>query len=186
MLNLLYKYLVLHNHVSVPGVGSFDIETVPATLNVNNVTPPSYSLKFSSGTALTDKNFYRFVSNETGVNEVDAVRKFQDFAYQLRKDIQSFPQVELSGLGLLKKDASGGLLFEPSFSVSKYFSPVTALPVNSIAVTEKADTVITLEPIEEFTEEAVIKKDRWWVWAIVLMIIALATISYFFMQGEII
>lgn len=186
MLNFLYKYLVLHDHVSVPGIGSFNIEKKPAMFNTDVVNPPSYVIKFSPGTALTEKKFYRFLSDETGVSEVDAVRNFQDFAYQLRKDIQSFPQVELKGMGALKKNAAGEILFEPSFSMDKYFPSVVASPVSSTVETPHQETAIAEPVIEEHSGEAVIKKDRWWIWALILMVMALATIGYFFMHGDII
>ena len=83
MLHSLYKYLVLNDHAGIPGIGTFSIERGAAAMHGDMIDPPVQRIHFSHGTALTEKKFYQYLSSETGLSEVDAVRRFQDFAYQV-------------------------------------------------------------------------------------------------------
>jgi hypothetical protein len=178
MLNALYKYLILNDNVSIPGVGSFHIKRSAAAFDQASgiFHPPACEIKFEQGTALTDTKFYHFLSGEKGITEVDAVRKFQDFAYQLRKDIQTHPFVELSNMGVLKRNGLGDVVFESSVSTKKYFPSIAPEEIGN----EQEETVIAEQ--ETTGEEAVVAKDRWWIWATVLALLALAAIGYYYMQ----
>jgi hypothetical protein len=186
MLNSFYKYLILHDHAGIPGIGNFSVERSPASINGNDIHPPLQSIVFAQGSALTDKQFYRFLSDETGLSEVDSVRKFQDFAYQLRKDIQSHPHVTLKGLGILKRNVTGGIVFEPAVPANQYFSRIGLPPVINKGKIIHQDEETTVNGVEAHAEEAIIKKDRWWIWALLLAVLAIAVIGYFIMQGDII
>jgi hypothetical protein len=186
MLNSLYKYFILHDHVGVPGIGNFTIERSSAEIIGNTIEPAKPVILFSPGSALTDKQFYQFLSLETGLSEVDSVRKFQDFAYQLRKDIQSNPFVTLKGFGTLKRNATGNISFEPAVTIDKYFSSLTALPLEKKEEEPSQEYITEENGIEVYTEDEVITKDRWWIWALILAVLALGVVGYFYMQGDII
>jgi hypothetical protein len=177
MLDVLYKYLVLTDHAGIPGIGSFNIKRSSAQFKGSSFYPPVTEVTFQPGTALTDKNFYHFVAEEKGISEVDAVRKFQDFAYQLRKDIQSHAVIHLGGIGVLKKNSVGELNFETEFP-GNYFPTITPE-----AIVPGAAAVVSEEPeTTGLEEETIVKKDRWWIWATVLALLALAAIGFFYMQ----
>jgi nucleoid DNA-binding protein len=179
MLNFLYKYLSLNKHVSVPGVGNFVVQDSPAKFNANtkSFSPPTTTINFQQSTALTDKSFYHFLAGEMGITDVEAVRKFQDFSYQLRKDIQNNSFVELTGIGTLKRNSMSEVVFEPSLSTAAYFPSITADEV----VTAKADNDSEVYYEEE---QEVVAKDNWWIWALVLGFVAIAAIVYFYLQAN--
>jgi hypothetical protein len=185
MLNSFYKYLILHDHAGIPGIGNFSVERSAASIDGNDIHPPLQAIVFAPGSALTDKQFYRFLSDETGLSEVDSVRKFQDFAYQLRKDIQSYPCISLKGLGILKRNATGDIAFEPVAGAGKYFSPVTLPAVSDKRKIIHREEESDVNGIEVYPEAEMVKKDRWWIWALALALMALAVIGYFIMQGDI-
>jgi nucleoid DNA-binding protein len=180
MLASLYKYLVLNDTVSIPGVGNFKILRHSASLQHSAIHPPSSEIIFEPGTALADKNFYHFIALENNSTDVDAVRKLQDFAYQLKKEINSNAFVELKGLGVLSKNSIGEIIFKPASSAQNY------LPVLNLqdVLHRSEDTFVTSSEEESAieTEEEVIKKDRWWIWATVLAVLAIAAIAYFYWQ----
>lgn len=188
MLTALYKYLVLNEIVAIPGVGNFTITNIPATLKVSVIHPPQQVLSFHAGTALTDKKFYSFLAAENGVSEVDAVRKFQDFAYQLRKDIQSNNHVELTGLGTFTKSTTGELTFQPILSLDPLFPSISVKEVAAPATSIEAEAEVQMEEhgIEVYPEDEAIPKDRWWIWPLILAVVALAAIGFYFMQEGVI
>ncbi len=186
MLNSLYKFLVLNDHVSIPGVGTFGVQRTAASFDGNAFQPPVQTISFEAGTALADKKFYDFLAVDHDFSGLDAVRKFQDFAYQLKKDIQSNNAVELSGLGILKKNNLGAIVFESS-AINQYFPKLTPAEVEQPKNISTENVIPSSEtvsyPEEETHEEDVVVKDRWWIWATVLGLLALAAISYFYMTN---
>jgi len=182
MLTALYKYLVLNNIVAIPGVGNFTVVDKPAHINASIIHPPQQLLSFQPGTALTDKKFYSFLAHEKGVSEVDAVRKFQDFAYQLRKDIQANNHVELTGLGTFTKNATGDLAFQSSLSAGTFFPSIPLKPIPEPVIITSTEKEIEEHGIEVYPEEEALPKDRWWLWAVVLAILAFAAIGFYFWQ----
>ncbi len=186
MLNSLYKFLVLNDHVSIPGVGTFSVQRTPASFDGNTFQPPVQRISFEAGTALAEKKFYDFLAADHDFSGVDAVRKFQDFAYQLKKDIQSQSFVELSGLGVLKRNNLGAIVFEPS-AINQYFPKLTPAEVEQRQNISTENVVSSSETavysVDETTVEEIVVKDRWWIWATVLALLALAAIGYFYMTN---
>lgn len=184
MLHSLYKYLLLNEAVSIPGVGNFYIKKAAGQFNGTVFNPPVQKIIFEPGTALTDKNFYQFIAHEKEFSEVDAVRKFQDFAYQLRKEIQSHSFVELTGIGILKRNGNGEVVFESNASTENYFSnihpQIVQQPSIENTIYEEDETLIISEG-----EAENIAKDRWWIWATVLTVLAIAAIALFYFQENI-
>lgn len=183
MLVPVYKYLILHDHVSIPGIGSFTVQHSPSGISDNTILPPKQHIAFEAGSALTDKQFYQFLAAETGMNEVESVRKFQDFAYQLRKDIQSNPHIGLNGFGTFRKTPTGEITFEPVVTLDHYFTPVAPSSIEKNELIQEEEAVVESN---ETVEEVIIKRDYWWIWAIIFTILALAAIGYFYIKGEII
>jgi hypothetical protein len=179
MLNVLYKYLVLTNHVGIPGIGNFSIERSDSQFRGASIHPPVREVLFQPGSALTDKNFYHFLAQEKNISEVDAVRKFQDFAYDLKKCIQLNPFVEITGLGFLKRNNTGEIYFESTLNPDRYL-PVLTPGERSVPVPEQ--TVLENGDESTFAEDTIVKRDRWWIWAAVLAFLALAAIFYYYSQ----
>ena len=173
------KYLALNESVSIPGVGSLSLRHVPAKEIKTDIHPPVTHIDFEKGTALTDKNFYYFLSAQTGLSEVEAVRKFQDFSYQLRKDIYANDYIVLTGLGKFRKDPVADLVFEPSFQSGDYFSPIVPLPKQNHSEVEQ-DTIADVVEHEQTELETEEKEEISWLWPMVLGLAALAAIGYYY------
>jgi nucleoid DNA-binding protein len=176
MLDSLYRYLFLKEQVSIPGVGSLRVRNAPATFEETSgrLDPPASTVVFEAGTALTDKEFYYFLSQQTGLSEVEGVRKFQDFAYQLRKDIQNNEYVELAGLGVFRRNATGNVVFESRATTAAYFSSLEPARGPGAPVREAGED----HGIEVYEEEQVIRKDGWWIWTLLIAAIAIGAIIY--------
>jgi hypothetical protein len=184
MLNVLYKYLILNGNVGIPGVGSFTTKKITSQSTGSSFAAPKDIISFESGTALTDKNFYHFLALEKGISDVDAVRKFQDFAYQLRKDLQSNLTIEFSGIGVLKKNNHGEVVLDSTVSTDKYFPVITPVKVSPNTAIEKQTVIQDDKSVIESEDEEIVKQDRWWMWATVLALLAIAAIAFFYWQGN--
>ena len=205
MYPLVYKYLVVNKMVSVPGIGLFSIVTKPSVLDqVNNVLQPSASfIKFSNETALADKNFFKFVAKEMGINEVEAIKGFHDFAYQLKSNIAHSDGVLLPGIGKLKKAINDQFAFEQEDKKMPLFQALTVPDLQNVSIdnTNEYDTKpeqiiaaelkptgpsvnLLAEELIYINEEELPKPDRWPIYAAILGTIGIIAIVYYYMQNQ--
>ncbi len=188
MFQLLYQYFVLNGHVSIPGVGNFTVEHIPARIDFINscIQAPSHLVKFKNETAFADKKFYEFAAAEMKADEIDAIKKFHEFAYQLKSDVNTYKEVVLPEMGILKKDMLGALIFEPTPVLHNYF-PTASIEHSEEELTYTPNELIEGEEVqvhEEISEEeALVKRDYWWIYAIILGIAGIAAIAYYYMNN---
>ena len=190
MVHLLYKYLIIHKQVAIPGVGLFYIDRKPARHDIANKVfqSPELNIDFKAGTTITDKEFYQFVSKEKGIDEVEAVKHLHDFAHRLKQEVSANKRVELPGMGVLIKNGMGQVSFEAHNALTSYFPPIveerilvdrpapdiTNAPLTAVSQQEESDT----EPPPSNQ-----RKDYWWVYAIVLGVIGIAIIMYYYYEN---
>ena len=192
MFQLLYKYLVLHKKASVPGLGVIYIETKPARLDFVNklFVGPASHINFKADTFADDKRFYTFISHEQRVEVTEAAVRYSDFVNALRKKLAEESSVELPGIGVLSQRAEGDLFFKETVRIEEYFPPVTAERVirdnaeHHILVGENTKTNTEMKEVlvDEVQEESH-ARDYWWLFAIALGIIGIATIVYYYLHN---
>lgn len=191
MLQLLYKYLILHKQVSIPAIGVFHIHRKPAYLDFSKKAfiPPSHEIAFTEGAGEADKNFYSFICHQSQVNEEEAGSRMNSFSEVLQNNLLTNGNVEISGIGMLTKDISGALKFKAEGSLSSFFQPAAA-DTTITDIEEKSSLIVDSSPIFTTTQEVqreevtvVERKDYWWVYAIILAAIGVAGILYYYNQN---
>lgn len=191
MLQILYKYLILNKKASVPGLGEFYIHRRPASLDFANKSfiSPSTQIAFTQGDVIADNRFYFFISKEQHITDTEAVNKFDEFAERLTNNLKTTGSIQLPGIGLLSKDGSGKLNFQPVTPIASFYPNVAAERI----VREVSDDIPVVETNKQDnlqtdvqnTEVAISenKKDYWWVFAIILAGVAIAAIIYYYNQN---
>ena len=185
MYPLVYKYLLQYKKVSVPGIGNFSVTTLPATIDADTLYAPKNIIQFKPETAIADRIFYEFVAKELSINEVDAIKQYHEFAYQLKSDISHAEGVQFPGIGILKKQDSGSFIFEPEDSKLLFYPNIKLLQTNNNSNKQNkiSNSFIEKNPSENIELTPVVveettKKDFWWLYALVLGIIGFAAIAY--------
>lgn len=192
MFQLLYKYLILNKKVSVPGIGVFVIERQPAKLDFTNkvFVSPAFQIGFKPQPSLTDNRIYTFISREQKIDESEAVSRYYNFAHKLKENLTEHNTVELPGIGVLSQNAEGGLYFKAISQINDYFPPAGAERVlrentehhvlvgDSKRTNREMKNMLVNEP-----EVASQTKDHWWIFAIALGIIGIATIVYYYLHN---
>jgi nucleoid DNA-binding protein len=184
MFHLLYKYFVLYDYVNIPGVGHFSVERHPAKIDVDNniIHAPESTIKYKNETDVADKGVYTFIAKELDIDVVDANRQFQDFSHQLKNSIVSRKVVELPSFGTLKM-VKNEIEFQPVPFVKDYYPPVsidkTSLSyVNDVVVDEDQ----SLEDEKDLEDKPA--KGLWWLYALLLGLIAVGAIVYYYYYYE--
>ena len=193
MVDLLNKYFALTGQLSLPGIGRFYRGKISANSDFLNgvINSPELTVHYSEETAPPEKKFYEYIARENNSDEKGAIRMFQDFTDDLCSKLKARKTVNLPGIGNLEQNHAGVIYFTGVESVQQYFPQVTATRViredasHDILVGDNTRTNIQMQEMYEPEEDVKIQKDYWWVYAIVLGVLALAAVAiYYFKHGN--
>ena len=176
MVPLLYKYLTLHDHVSIPGIGHFTLDRQPAKLDVENnvLYPPLSTINYKDEKDVADKAFYSFLAKEMNIDVLEAIRQFQDFAFGLKNNISSRKTVELPSFGTLKM-VQNEIKFQPVVVSNTYYPSINT--DDALALNGNQETV---HSEGGYSEDEVQSKSYWWLWALILGAIGAGAIVYYY------
>jgi hypothetical protein len=186
MHHLIASYLFQNKTCPLPGLGTLMIATNLAqsdfTSTTINAPVPVITFEIKESDA---SNLLNYVAAKTNSTVFQTINNLGQLCNNLKADAITNNTAVLDGVGNFFTDASGNIKFTPQVLPFSFFRPVKAILVthpkaaHNILVGDKetTNTVMT----EYFTSEEVVivKKDRWWIWAIILgAIAALALLFY--------
>ena|SRR5882724_10055693 len=187
MFQVLNAYLFQHRSISIPGLGTIYMETFPASADVADRTihAPLYKFRFDKYFDAPDREFFSYLAVQKNILDFEAIKWYNEFSSELRSRIRTEEQVSWDGVGILKKDAAGNMLFESVADNGLFMTPAPAMRVNrhnashTLLVGDQEKT--NFEMNEWLSEEAESRRDRtWWIIAIVLGAIALGILAWQF------
>ncbi len=174
----------MNDKANLPGVGTFSIEHLPARLDFTNKSlyAPLPVIRFQSGFAEPDKNFYNYLTNDWQSDEVAAMRQFNDFVFDIKHRLSYDSETILPHFGVLKKDAADNYIFEQDFTIKEFFPVVAAdriIRSGATHVVKTGDTEHTNTEMKELLSKQKTVKDNWWVYAVILAVAGLAALVYY-------
>jgi hypothetical protein len=187
MFQVLNAYLFQHRSISIPGLGTIYLETLPANVDVAERTmlPPAYRFRFDKYFDAPDKEFFSYIASQRNILDYEAIKWYNEFSFELRNRIRIEDQVRWEGVGVLKKDVSGSVVFESTGGNTLFMVPTPAMRVNrqdaqhTLLVGDRERTNVEMnEWLQE--EGASRKKGSWRIIALVLGLIALAILGWHF------
>jgi hypothetical protein len=190
----LHKYLILNQKLSIPDVGNLVIETNGAQLDIHNelLFAPASSIRFKQEpTTTADKFFYDFLAQEMGTDVVVAIRSFHDYLYKIKSTLNTPQGAQLPGIGLLRKEDNGYILFTPEKNLQELMPQVKLnaafkLPQKFVPVVPEEEERELTEKEEEDIRELLGqdslegKADYWWVYAIILLLIGVGALLFYY------
>ena len=187
MFSILNNYLFQHKSISVPGLGTIYLEKLPAELDASgkNILPPAYHFRFDKYFDAPDKDFFLHLAAEKKIADYEAIKWYNEFSYELRNKIRHEEKAEWEGVGILKKDDEGNIVFESTTGTPSFLQPVPVEYVNHngqknySAITNNGAQTSSSEEVvypEEFAE----KKRSWWVYPLIAAAVAIAVLIFHF------
>ncbi len=167
----------------MPGIGTFLLERTPALVNFpeKKMDPPAYTVRLQPAGQAPSRSFFTWLSAALQVTEREAVVRFNDFAFELKKSILSGAHINWRGIGALSKGLAGDIKFTPE-RLMQPESPVRA----EKPIREKAAHMVrvgedqrTSEEMTAYLNQAGEKKDYWWAWGLVLGLVAVTYIGWY-------
>jgi len=180
----IHKYFALNKNVSLPGIGSFNAEMQSAKLDFINKTveAPATVIRYNENGGI-DREFYNFLSKETGLNESGAANDFNQFASELKEQLETSYVLELKGIGTLTKDSSG-YSFVANNTAQKFFPDVVAERVirqNAEHIVKVGEYHKTSTQMHKELQYRSVKKDNWFISAIILGAIGVVAIALYYL-----
>ncbi len=184
----LQLYLLQHKSLSIPGLGTIYVERVPAQSDFINrqILAPSYHYRFDKYFDSPDKDFFTYLAHHRSMVDYEAIRWYNEWAYDLRNQIRTDQPYIMKGIGTLKKDYAGEIVFEAEQALPSYLNNVPAKRI----VKSKARHIIKVgdrEVLQQFSEEMVTEEEpasgNWWVWALVLAAAGMLILFFHFYKN---
>lgn len=182
----LYQYLLLHKQLPVPGVGTFLLERRPAQIDFPNkqMLPPVYSISMQSSALIPTGKFFNWLGAVLGISQMDAVIRYNDFAFEVKKQLDKGDTVIWNGVGVIKKGLAGEIKFAPA-EITVTEQPVPAIKVlrekaeHTVRVGEDERTAAEMEEMLTKPEE---KKSYWWAYALAIGLLAVIFTGWYFSE----
>ncbi|RYY55934.1 MAG: hypothetical protein EOO09_08615 [Chitinophagaceae bacterium] len=183
----LYQYFLLHRELQLPGIGTFLLERQPAEIDIANrgIIAPSYSVALHHGSVTGSRRLYQWLASLTDGSESDAVIRFNDFVFGVKKSIQEGNRIDWTGLGTLSRGLAGEIRFEPA-TVRSFTTSIPATKVlrenadHLVRVGEQDRTSTTVVNVYQPETEVAQKSGKSWILIVLLIIAAISFIGYYF------
>ncbi|HNW97167.1 MAG TPA: SPOR domain-containing protein [Bacteroidales bacterium] len=172
----LSELLLRFDTVVLPGLGTFQLKNVPATMSGNTIIPPGKKILFDPSLNVNDGVLANYISEKDRISFVDACSQIQNYVSNILKNLDEGNEITLEKIGILKKDDSGNLCFKADkgdiYNIDSFgLGSVSAIPLMGNTVEEK---IIS----KKKTTHKLI-----WIAAIVVLFIAGFTTVYFIKPG---
>ena len=179
----LYQYLVQHKELPLPGIGTFIIERRPAAFDFPNklILQPAYSVRLRTDSYIPGPPFFGWLAANLGVSTREAIFRYNDFTFDLRKNISEGGSVDWKGIGHLSKALSGEVKFVAAHVFDRE-SPVKAERI----IRENAEHMVRVGEDQRSSTEMTAylnqqneKKIIWWGISLAIAILALMFIGWY-------
>jgi nucleoid DNA-binding protein len=181
---LLRLYFIQQRTVNLPGIGSFELNRIPAKVDqvTGNIDAPAYTIQYDSLNDNPSKEMFSYISRKRNISEWDSIGVVNNFSMALNDLLKKGQKFEWNGMGSLEHDSSGQLVFDPVFTRYDFYPNLTSITQTGII----HDPVAPGESTEFLHEEqgTVEARAGWWVSAAVIAAAALVMIFYNFVNNE--
>lgn len=184
MYRILNRYLFQHKSISIPGLGSLVAETIPAVSDYANkqLLPVQFKFRFDKYSDAPDRDFFVYLSRKKNIPDFEAIKWYNEFAFDLRNRIRSDEGAVWEGIGVFRKDFGGDVVFEAYPQPYELFPAVKAERIirsdakHSILVGDKEKT--NYEMTELLGDHVYVEKESWWIYALILAAIGLSILFF--------
>ncbi|MFT3704761.1 MAG: hypothetical protein QM802_20515 [Agriterribacter sp.] len=189
MLYILHQYLIQNKSLSLPGLGTLEIQNIPAISNFSDhvIEPPIHKIIFDDTQDAPSKTLFKYIATKLGLEEWEAIKKVNDFSYELKNHLKQGKEMEWFDAGILRQDASGNIILDSKPISYPFMQKVPAIRVirsDASHTILRGDTEVSgnfikpADAFEENTRTALFRK--WWFWAITFAAIALLLIFFYY------
>ena len=140
MFDDLYEYFILNRQLSLPGIGLFSLDRIPAEADFANrvIHSPRYKVSFIEAQSTPTKGFFMWLAVKMNISYSEAIVNFNAFAYDLKNEILGGTRIVWPKIGVLSKGAGNAIKVEPIIEDKKNTLTAPAVKV----LREKAEHTV--------------------------------------------
>ena len=119
MLALFYQYLIRHQKIVLPGLGTVALDRQPAVSDFvdHEFLPPSYTFQWTQANANPPDNFFSWMAHRLEIAEEDAVIRINNFIADVKREINAGKEILWSGVGVIRRGLDSSIELEPEQKV---------------------------------------------------------------------
>ena len=188
MHSLITSYLLQSKECILPGIGVLQIIHTPASTDAANsrILPPFEGIIFKNEDHSNSPALVQYIANKKHIEKANAEDLLKNFCKEWKEKIDAGEKLHLETVGSIYKNADGQVTFERESSFN-FFQPVT---VENVYQRSEQPVTVAEEPGEHVvplvqetnvsTQEVVVERSYWGLWALILLAIGLVVIFYNF------
>lgn len=188
MQQTLYRFLITHGELSLPGIGTISIQRQSAQHDFAEKTflPPSRQFQLDHENDKPSKKLFSWLADIFNISEWDAIKKVNDFSFDLKQSIIASGSVTWQRIGIFKKTLSGKVLLEP---VTPELTGDYPVPAEKVIREHASHTILvgeterSSEEMEEMFVEKEHHRDWGWVIAIILVVLGVMFAGWYFSEN---
>ena len=188
MQDLIASFLFQHKSCPLPGLGSLYMEDQPSLTDFTNkkINAPFPTIRFRQEDMETDQ-LLAYVAKKTNTPADQAQLAFHHFCDGIKNELAQSKEASFPAIGKFFVDEVGQLDFKATEIPPSFLPAVAAERVihpdaeHAILVGDKETT--NTQMAEYYSEEPV-KKDRWWIGAIVLGVIGILVLLIYLNDSD--
>ncbi len=178
------SFLFQHKSCPLPGIGTLYMRRTGAVgdFTSKRIAAPGAGIQFDH-TDTDPGSLLEYIAAATGGNKYEVTAGLDHFCDKLKKGLDAQQQVDLRGIGIFYADSTGRISFTEATLPAAFLQPVFAERVihpndeHAILVGDKESTnTLMTEMLLPKTET----RNNWWIWAIVLALVAVTIILLYF------
>lgn len=187
MYTTLYQYLIQHKHLSIPGIGNFKLSGTPAHMDFpeRRVDPPAYHFSLEFPATASPGNFFYWLGTALGVSDREAIIRFNNFSFDMRKQIMDGSTIDWKGVGSLSKGLAGEIRFVETTDQLYHARPITAekvirsKPEHMVRVGEDQKTALEMAALLGKQDA---DRSFWWAVPLAICLLAIVFIGWYFSE----
>lgn len=191
MYQALYAYLVRYGRLTIPGVGIFVVERQAAVMDFATRTaqPAIYNIALQhSGETPAEgagHRLYGWLAGALGIHQREAVIRFNDFVFDIKKKLREGVKIRWSNVGTLSTGLAGEIRFEPAV---RSFQPELPVAGERIIREQSEHTVRvgedekTSTQMKELLAPAPVQRNPWLLIAGIVLLLTMLFIGWYLSQ----
>ncbi len=191
MFETLYHYLIRYKQISLPEIGLIMVQTRSAKTKFidRSVLPPEYYFTVKTTNQPPANRLFTWLAAALGISETEAIARFNEFAYEIKKQLQEGKEVVWKGVGKFRKGLMNEIEFNSEYPELAFHQPVHAEKVireharHLVVVGEREKIASDISEIMAKPEEAARPGGAWWTWPVVLVVLSLFFIGWYFSEN---
>jgi hypothetical protein len=187
MYDELYQYLIHYKQLNVPGIGTFLLHRKPAGADFLNkcIHPPYYEIVLRQKDVFVSAIFFSRLASVLNISGGDAVLRFNDFAFDMKKQIIAGNEINWDGVGVLSNGSANEIKFTPSLNK---FIVEESVPAEKVIREHAEHSVLVGESKRTSGEMTMLlnkpemKRSNWWVYPLATGILIFMFIGWYFSE----